>query len=1143
MKKNLIQKTSWKQAVIACWLPKILLAILLLVSVKAMATSPNQTNVMLTIDAKNETVESVLKSIEEQSGFSFFYNTNQINLKRKVSVSALNENLMTVLNEVFKETKISYVIKDKSIILSDKQPNGVSEREMQTIKGIIVDNKGDVIIGANIQVKGTSTGTISDSDGHFTLNATPGSVLEISYLGYVTQYVNIGNKTDFSFVLHENIQELSEIVVVGYGVQKKSVVTAAIGKVEASDLVSNNPSNLQQALQGKASGVQITLNSGQPGSDAVFRIRGAGTINNNTPLFLIDGFPADAATFGAINPNDISSVEVLKDASSAAIYGARAANGVVLVTTKSGKAGKVAINYDFSYGMQRPWKQMKLTNAAEYQMLQNEAYENAGKESLYKNPSISNANTNWQDEVFYNDAPVVNHQLSINGGTDKLVYYLSFGALQQDGIIAKGNSFYDRNSLRSNTTYTLMDNKDRNFLNKLTFGSNLSFIQVNQDGIDSNREFGGIIASMLMAPPNISPYITDKATLDEYNKLYPNHVKNKNGQVYSIINNMGEIGNPLALSEIRNRHNMNRNITGNFNLSLDVLPGLNFKTNAAVSMMNASSRSWTPVYYIGAAQFASNSSVTQAKSDGLMWQWENVLSYTNTFAEMHNVSALIGTSAMKESYEFLNGLKYGLIAEDDDKAFINSATDDASQKVYGYKNDHIISSLFARLAYNYAEKYLFEATVRRDGSSNFPQTKRYATFPSASAGWVLTNESFFQDADMDWFNFLKIRGSWGQNGNENIGAFLYTSNITTEMQSASFGKDKDIYPGLAPEQLANKNLTWETSEQTNVGMDMRFFKNALSVTADYFIKKTKDMIMSQPIPSYVGNKAPLANVGTMENRGVEVDINYRGQIEQVAFNIGGNVSYIKNEVTDLGYTQYLPGYEWNYQAVTRSEVGQAFNSFYGHMVEGIFRTQEEVQAHKSKNGVVLQPSAKPGDFKFRNVCDDDVINGEDRTFIGQSTPDWLFGFRAGLDWNGFDFNLFFQGQAGNDIYDATRRLEISSANYKEEYLNRFHETKNPNGTYPRMTVQDDNNNTRINSFFVHDGSYLRLKNVQLGYSFPQDKLQKCYISRLRVFTSMENALTFTKYKGFDPEVGNHGGIDMGNYPQARIFTLGLNLGF
>ena len=1011
------------------------------------------------------------------------------------------------------------------------------------IAGVVLDADGESIIGANVKVKGSGIGTVTNIDGIFTLNVPDGAVLEVSYIGYTTQSITIGNSSELRIVLKEDVELLSEVVVVGYGVQKKSVVTAAIGRVDAEKLVSNNPANLQNALQGKASGIQITSNSGQPGSEAIFRIRGTGTINNNSPLFLVDGFPSDASALSAINPNDIASIEVLKDAASAAIYGARAANGVVLVTTKTGSTGKVSVNYDFSYGMQRPWKKMKLTNAVDYQTLLNEAYENAGKQGIFENPSISAVDTDWQEEVFYYNAPVVNHQISINGGSDKVVYYLSMGVLNQSGIMAEGKSFYNRYSFRSNTTYTLFESKERSFLNKLTLGSNISFINVNQDGIDANKEFGGVIASALSAPPNVAPYVTDRATISEYENLYLNFVKDKNGNVYSIINNMGEIGNPLALIDIRNRHNMNRDFTGNFNLSLDVLPGLNFKTNGVISFNSAGTRHWTPKFYIGANVFASNSSVEQGKAEGQRWQWENVLSYTKTFADKHNISVLAGTSAMKEQVEYLRGLKFGMIAEDDDKGFLDGAMDESSQKVYGYKSDHVISSMFSRLSYNFDERYMFEATVRRDGSSNFPTKRRYATFPSVSAGWVLTNEPFFKPYTGSWLNFIKLRGSWGQNGNENIGAFMYTSNMATLSQGAAFGKDKDLHTGFTPAMLANNDLTWETSEQTNIGVDLRFLNNALSFTADYFIKKTKDMLMRQPIPSYVGNSAPYANVGTMENRGIELDLNYRISLGQANLNIGGNVSYIENEVTDLGAAANLSGNVWNYQTVTRSEVGRPFNFFYGHIVDGIFRTNEDVLAHTNSDGTVLQPTAKPGDFKFRNINDDNVINGEDRAYLGRSNPKWLYGFNGGLSWNNFDFNMFFQGQAGNKIYDGTRRLEIANANFHYEYLDRFHETKNPDGQYPRMTIQDDNNNYRINSFFVKSGSYMRLKNIQLGYSLPKTTLNKLHVQKCRIFVSVENAFTITSYDGFDPEVGNNGGIDMGNYPQARIFTLGLSIGF
>lgn len=1011
------------------------------------------------------------------------------------------------------------------------------------VTGTIVDEMGEPIIGANVVIKGTTRGIITDIDGAFTIDAAPNEVLHISYIGYLPQEISLNGRTSLTIQLKEDTQALEEVVVVGYGVQKKSVVTAAVSRVDSKDLMKNSPTDMRYALQGKVSGVQITSNSGQPGSEAVFRIRGVGTINNNTPLYLVDGFPAESTVINTLNPSDIASVEVLKDAASAAIYGARAANGVILITTKEGQKGKVKISYDFTYGIQNMRKKMDVLNAVDYQMLINESYENAGQTGPYANPSVSAADTDWQDLVINSNAPMINHQLSVSGGTEDINYYLSLGILNQEGLIAKGKSDYDRYNFRSNTNMKVYEAPDRNFLNKVTLGVNIAFETSTTKGIDANNEFGGVIGSAIMAPPNMAPYVDDPATLQEYDKLYPNYVKDKNGRAYSVINNLNEITNPLGAMEVLHKSHKKQSFQGNFFANVNLLPGLTFKTSLGGRYGYEQERNWDPIYYLSSYRYRTNSQIYQEKRDAFRWQWENVLSYSQTFGNLHNVSAILGTSAMKNQWEWMNGTDYELIAEDDDKAYIDSATGDrAGERVNASMENRVLASVFGRVGYNYDEKYILEATLRRDGSSNFAPNKRYAYFPSASVGWVFTRERFMESSS-NWLSFAKLRFSWGQNGNENIGAFNYTTTMYSSGEGATFGTDKSIFPGMRPRRLANPELTWETSEQTNIGIDVRLFNSALTITADYFDKKTKDMLMELPIPNYVGNSAPQGNVGTMSNRGFELELGYKWNIGKVNMYANGNISKIKNKITDIGEDRTINGDGWNNQTVTRSENGYPFRYFYGLVVDGIFRSEAEIQAHVNSQGEVLQPNAVPGDFKFRNMNDDNAINNNDRTFIGQSNPDWLYGLTIGADWNGFDFSMFWQGQAGNDIYDGTRRHEVSLVNMQSKYLDRFHAERNPNGSFPRVTIQDTNNNSRINSFYLYDGSFVRLKNIQIGYTLPRHILRTLTFSNLRVFASVENALTFTKYKGFDPEVGESGGIDKGNYPQPRIVTFGLNVAF
>ncbi len=596
-----------------------------------LATEANSQNALVSIVADKITTQEVINEIEKQTDYLFVFDRNEVNLNREVSIRADRTSVSQVLNNLFKDTDVAYDVVGKNILLAHKT---TIKQQDSWVSGVVVDESGETVIGANVMVKGTSTGSITDIDGKFSLNAPADAVLQISFIGYITRDVPVNGQTNLHIVLREDTKALDEVVVVGYGIQKKSVVTAAVSRVDAEDLVRNNPPDIRYALQGKATGVQITSNSGQPGSEAVFRIRGTGTINNNTPLFLIDGFPAESAELNSINPTDISSIEILKDAASAAIYGARAANGVVLITTKEGKAGKASVTYDFSYELQNPWKKMELTNAVQYQSLINEAYENAGQAGPYANPLVSDVDTDWQELIINNNAPIMNHQLSISGGTEDISYYVSFGALSQDGMFAKGKSFYDRYSFRSNTNMKVYEAKNRNYLNKVTLGVNLSFVHTSIEGIDANSEWGGPIGSAIMAPPNIAPYVDDAETIAYYDEVYPGYVRQGGtGRVYTVINNLNEITNPLATMEILNRHNTNQRYNGNFSLTADLLPGLTFKSNAGVSYGNRQRREWTPAFYLSSYRNNSTSSVMQRRDDGFRWQWENILSYSNTFGE------------------------------------------------------------------------------------------------------------------------------------------------------------------------------------------------------------------------------------------------------------------------------------------------------------------------------------------------------------------------------------------------------------------------------------------------------------------------------------------------------------------------------
>ena len=1011
-----------------------------------------------------------------------------------------------------------------------------------SLEGVVYDHLGETVPGANVYVKGnTSVGTVTDIDGNFTLKVSQGDVLVFAFIGYDNiEYPITKSESNLIIRFTESSQLLDEVIVVGYGVQKKSVLSSAVSRVTSEDLDRGNPTNVQNALKGKVSGVQITSNSGQPGADSKIRIRGTGTVNDSNPLYIIDGMPSESG-INHINPSDIESIEILKDAASAAIYGARGANGVVLVTTKKGTKGKATLNYEFTYGIQNPEKKYDLMNSQEYQMIMNEMAANSGKDSYF--PTTSGINTDWQNELKNSNAPIANHKVTLSGGGEQSTYYASFGYVKQEGIFAKGHADYERYNGRLNYNNTLVDAKDRKWLNKITFGAIVSYSKIKKTGNDiGNSEISSILASANMLPPTESVYQDDPAKLEEYKLIYPNHVVAPNGRTYNIIE-MREINNPLARLQVNhNQLRIPQTFGANFSLDADILPGLKYKTTYGMDWVFNSEKNVTPVYELNATSKNANSKIEDEKKESFYWQWENIVSYNKGFG-LHNIGVLLGTSMSSYTFSNIKGTDFDLLVVDIDKGYIDTATaSEEMSQVSGGANDHRLASVFGRINYNYDEKYLFETVIRRDGSSNFGRNHQYATFPSVSAGWVLTRENFMENKP-SWLDFAKIRFSWGQNGNEKIGSFAYTSMMTKQDLNAVYGGK--VYTGMKPAGYVNTDLKWETSEQTDLGIDLRFFNNALTFTADYFKKKTKDMLLEMPIPMYTGYGNMKINQGTVNNEGIEFEASYRFNVNKVKLGINGNASYIKNKVTDQGPDRIgidnLGGGMGG--QVTWRENGYPYGFFYGYVHDGIFQNWDDVNNYVTEDGKLKQPNAQPGDIRFKDMDGKDGINSDDRTMIGKPNPDWTYGFTLTTEWNGFDFSAFFQGSQGNDIYKLYRRPTVAYANWDRTWLNRWHGEGTSNWV-PRI-VEGDPSGTlnQVSSFYVEDGSYLRFKVAQLGYRLPQQLLRKIYIQNLRIFVQAENIFTITDYTGYDPEVGTRNGFDGGTYPQARTFTVGANITF
>ena len=1027
------------------------------------------------------------------------------------------------------------------------------------IKGTVVSGTdNEPLPGVNVVVKGnTSTGTITDFNGTFTLSAPADAILSISYIGFKSQEIAVKGHKDIKIVLQEDSETLDEVVVVGYGVQKKSVVTASIAKVSADDLASTAPVRMDNALKGLASGVTVTSSSGQPGAAAQIRVRGVGTIRTENgaadPLYIVDGMPLEGG-LDYLNPNDIASIEVLKDAASGAVYGARAANGVILVTTKTGKIGKTKVTYDFSYGWQSAWKKRDILNASEYALMINEGAINAGIAPKFSDPYSYGQGTNWQDEVFNNNAPMMNHQVSVSGASEKVNYLFSLGFYTQDGIVG-GNfdrSNYERLTLRSNTQYTLFDeSKERNWLNSLKVTSNLSYARIKSTNFDDNSTWGTPLGSALALSPILNVYDETeeaiKAQFDKYGTTaeYTPVYDPRNGKLFSIPGEFGEMSNPIAKLSLPGDKHWSHKFVANFSAELQLWDNLKFKTSYGADLSFWGYDGYRPLYYLRSGESSTQSSAYSRKEDGTVWQLENVLMYDKSI-DKHSFSVLLGQSAKKSSGSYLYGSRNNITNYS--RPYIDASTGlaaNADRDAAGAPSvDATLASIFARASYNYDERYMLQVTVRRDGSSRFGPNNHYAVFPSFSLGWNLTNEKFMNKRP-NWLTTTKIRLSWGKNGNENIGNFKYTV-LTSPGNNAIFGSSENVINGVKASGLANPDLKWEESEQLDFGLDFGFFNNALTFTADYYKKKTNGMLMEMNIPFYVGEAKPIGNVGKMENSGIELEAAYKFRVSDWNFRVSANASYLKNKLIEYGNESGWENLD-SFQGtgdIIRAENGKPFPFFYGYKTAGIFQNTDEVKAYKNDKGELLQPTAVPGDVRFVDVDGNGIIDANDRTDIGKGMPDWTFGFNLGVSWKNFDLNMMWQGTAGNDIYDATRRTDIATSNLPSWMLNRW-TGEGTSNRIPRF-VQGDNVNWQSSDLYVYDGSYLRLKNIQLGYTLPAALTQKVFISSLRFYVAAENLFTFTKYHGFDPEISSGGtslGIDYGVYPQARVWTIGASLSF
>jgi TonB-linked SusC/RagA family outer membrane protein len=1008
---------------------------------------------------------------------------------------------------------------------------GLNAQALQ-IKGVVTSaDDGQSIPGVSVFVKGTTTGTMTDINGYYSLNNVPmNSTVVFSFVGMKTQEIVVTESAAYDIVMAPDMELIDEIVVVGYGTQKKSLVTGAIAKVDGDDLRKAADMRVTQALQGKTAGVVITANSGQPGSQISVRIRGAGTNGDAEPLYIIDGLPMSGAGTDFLNAGDIESIEVLKDAASAAIYGARGANGVVLITTKTGRTDtRLTVTYDGYYGLQNPWKKIPMLNAKEYIMLTNEASINGGLGPKFTPQQIEGftADTDWQDEMFYYNAPKQNHSLSFMGGSDKLEYSSSINYFSQDGIVAKGKSNFEKIGYRLNAAGTFGFFK---------LGGNVNLVGITSRGIATNDRFGLGLNQALNMPPIVPVMFSDGSWATP--------------EAYGI--GLQEITNPVAMISYNNSKTRTYKLIGNLYGEFDfgkiagALEGLVFRTSFGGEYAMVNTDTYTPEYYLDAMHFSVIDKAYKGIDIYSRWNFENVLTYTKSFG-VNNLTLLAGTTAFKDMYENLWGSKNDLIFDDFEHSYLDNATDPESANAGGGYSEHTVASLFARVNYDLMDRYMLTATIRRDGSSRFGDENKYGYFPSASIGWVISREPFMANIT-NFIDVLKLRASWGQNGNESIGDFGYTSVIGNQ-NIYYFGDSKTQYNGTQPTRIANPSLKWETSEQTNFGIDLTTLGTSLTVTLDYYIKKTKDWLVTAPVPMLVGNSAPIINGGSVQNSGIEAEISYRKQLGELYLSASINGAFNKSKVLDIQNAEKrLQGGDGGFgqSGIIYAEIGTPMGVFYGVKTAGIFQTQEEINSYVSSTGAKIQPNAKPGDIKFVDENGDGTISDGDRVQIGSPFPDFTGGLNLSAEMYGFDFNMFLYAALGQEIYSATRRYDMNGTNYTAEWLNRW-TGEGTSNFYPRVTFVDNNlNGKTVSDFYIQDGSFVRLRNITLGYTLPQNITDALTISKLRLYVSAENLYTFTRYKGYDPEIGGgvfDNGIDRGIYPQARTIMTGISVTF
>ena len=1147
MKKSLLQT-------IASFIMRISIAYIFFL-VTAASSYANKTNAQdvlqkkITLTYEKQEIKKVLLQIEELTKVRFVYSPEIIQSDRKVDIKVKSKKLSEVLNELLKPLGIQYEVVDDYIVLTKANALFVPDLKTgdvvmveaappaeRTISGTITDDKGNPLSGVSVLVKGTSQGTTTNDKGQFrlVLKDEGNYTLVISYVGYDNREIAVGDKNSFAIQLKELAQSLNEVVVVGYGTQKRKSVTGAISKISSEEINALPVSDPRQALQGRVPGVLVT-NNGSPGETPIVRIRGIGSINYaSDPFYVIDGFPG--ADMSMIDGRDIESIEILRDASAAAIYGSRAANGVVIVTTKKGiRSNKLKVGFDSYYGVQTAWKQLDLLNTDQYIQYATALKTNAGSalpprfdhldDPVYEGATQTyrQTNTNWQDEMF-RTAPITQTNISLSNGSDKYRMYASGGYFKQDGIML-GTS-YERYNFRFNSDY---------ILNKVfSFGENVTVAaedKLNENNAGGRTQLKHIIHNIPYIP------VKDPTLIGGY--------RGPSGDDGTDPQNPVRI----ALQDI-SRNNTVKILASGY-IEAKIINGLTYRFTAGINYSNFVNRVNQPIYNESFNARALNT-VQETQSYYRSIYLSNQLTYQKTIGNHTFTLTGVGERQSGRSRYLYGG---GTYTTNEITEVTGSLT---APGVNGGLSEDELLSYIGRFNYDYGGKYLLSASYRRDGSSVFAPGNKWANFPSVSAGWRISEENFLNNSKI--ISELKLRGSWGKMGFNGIGNYAWQP-ILLQNTSPVLGGVRQ--PSAYFNALGNSDLKWEITEMTNIGLDVGLWKNRLLLQAEYYIRKTDGLILQTPLAPSLGFSVNTpANVGSMENKGFELQATYTKNVGTFTWDVSANVSTVKNKVLSFGPDIKSPifaGASADYGGfdITRTQVGDVVQSFYGWMVDGIFQSQAEIDSYNGKDGdptTLYQSNAKPGDIRFKDVNGDGTITGDDRTILGSFIPDFSYGVSFSANYKNFDVNIFLQGVQGNTVYNGTKVLTqgmLRLFGAGTDVLNAW-TAENTNTDVPRAVDGDPNNNTRTSDRFLESGSYLRLKILSVGYNVPQGTLSKVLkgaVSNFRIYLSAQNLLTFTNYTGYDPEVGSRfngaltSGIDYGQFPQARTFLIGIKADF